>query len=158
MLEEPITKEEPLKISKLSTLNTSEHGTSYLMPLKPDLFYRRNDDEKSLIGLFLFDSRAKKLIDVHKGYIGSYVFDKERGVIVGNDKKYNLMIFGQKNNLLFKISCSSDPDHVLIDSVTEAGYFSWISILKKMYAFYGRDGTCIILGRRSKKVLLRSKP
>jgi hypothetical protein len=92
---------------------------------------------------------------VKHGYVGAYLFDKERGVIIGNDKKLNIVIIDRNKHIVFR-TAMTEEDAGVIHSMAENSYFSRLAILEKVYSIFGIDGSLTILGRKTKKVLLRT--
>lgn len=145
-----------ISIRKLDGIDSKGYGTHYLFPIKEDFFYKRYDETKDLMGLYTFESKNMMSKAIKNGYVGTYLFDRERGVIIGNDKKLSIVIIGRNKNIIFRTELTED-DTGVVHTMAENSYFSRLAILKKVYSFFGIDGTSIILGRRSKKVLLRAQ-
>jgi hypothetical protein len=66
------------------------------------------------------------------------------------------VIIDKAKNIIFRTPLTDD-DTGVVHTMAENSYFSRCTILRKVYSFFGIDGSSIIMGRRSKKVLLRSK-
>lgn len=145
-----------IAIRKLKGIDSKAYGSNYLFPIKEDFFYKRYDENKELMGLFTFDSGINQIKPIKNGYVGSYLYDSERGVIVGNDKNLRIVIVNKQRNIVFKTPLTDD-DYGVVQTMAENSYFSRLTILKKVYSFFGIDGSSILLDRKSKKVLIRAK-
>lgn len=94
---------------------------------------------------------------INGGYCGSYLYDPERAAIVGNDMTISSVVINKKGKKVVFRSQDNEDESGVMHTMAENSYFSRMTILKKVYLFFRLDGCCLIIGRRSKKVLQQNK-